>query len=171
MDRCRIPRGTGRESLSLLLIPRVRYVLGAILGVVFVYASLDKIAHPEAFAKIVYHYQMIGPSKAIPPALPNVFAVALPWIELVAGVLLLFGIWRREAAALVALLLAMFLVAVGSALARGIDVANCGCFTVTSEGRRLGASLLVADSLMLVAALGLAFTREPSTTPATSAPR
>jgi len=42
---------------------------------------------------------------------------------LVAGLLLLAGAWRREAALVIALLLVVFIVAAGSVLARGIDIA------------------------------------------------
>ena len=131
--------------------------MAAALGAVFVYASLDKIWKPAEFARIVYHYQLIGPSPTVPPIVPNVFAVALPWIELVAGLCLIFNVWRREAAAAIAALLVLFLFAVGYALRRGIDIANCGCFTVSESGRQLGASLLVGDAIMLVAALFLFF--------------
>jgi putative oxidoreductase len=131
--------------------------VGAVLGAVFIYASLDKIWKPAEFARIVYHYQLIGPSPTLSPIVPNAFAVVLPWIELVAGLSLVLNIWRREAAAVVAALLVLFLFAVGYALHRGIDIANCGCFTVGESGRQLGASLFVGDAIMLVAALFLVF--------------
>lgn len=141
--------------------------MGAVLGAVFVYASLDKIWKPAEFARIVYHYQLIGPSPTLSPIVPNAFAVVLPWIELVAGLCLILNIWRREAAAVVAALLVLFLLAVGYALLGGIDIANCGCFTVSEGGRQLGASLLVGDAIMLVAALFLVFHgRDSRPTPA-----
>ncbi len=120
------------------------------------YASLDKIWNPAEFARIVYHYQLIGPSPALAPILPNLFAVVLPWIELIAGVCLIVGIWRREAAAVLAVLLVLFLAAVGHALYYGIDVGNCGCFTVSKEGRQFGTSLLITDVIMLALATYLA---------------
>ncbi len=138
--------------MRALAHPLLHRVLGLALGAIFLYASLDKIAHPADFARIVYHYQVIGPSQHIPPFVPNVFAVVLPWVEAVAGLLLIAGVWRREAALTVALLLVLFLGGVGAALARGLDVKTCGCFTVTDEGRHAGLLLLLEDSLMLVAA-------------------
>jgi uncharacterized membrane protein YkgB len=87
----------------------------------------------------------------------NLVAVTLPWIEVVAGLLLVIGIWRREAAAVTAVLLTVFLLAVGSAMLRGIDIENCGCFSVSGAGRRAGAWLLVGDAGLLAAALVLAF--------------
>ena len=67
--------------MKVLSHPLLHRVLGIALGAVFLYASLDKIAQPAKFARIVYHYQVIGPSQNVPPLVPNVFAVVLPWVE------------------------------------------------------------------------------------------
>jgi len=109
---------------GLLRSPRLHLLLRLGLGAFFVYASLDKIWSPAAFARIVYQWQVVGPVPS------NVVAATLPWIELLAGLLLVAGAWKREAALVVALLLVMFLLAAASVLARGIDVENCGCFSV-----------------------------------------
>jgi uncharacterized membrane protein YphA (DoxX/SURF4 family) len=133
----------------------LHWLIGVVLGAVFIYASLDKIRHPGDFARIVYHYQVIGPSQRIPPVVPNLFAVTLPWVEAVAGLALLTGLWRREAAAVAAVMLLVFMAAVGSALQRGIDIEKCGCFSVSEEGRRAGVLLFVEDAAMLAGALVL----------------
>jgi putative oxidoreductase len=104
--------------------PRVQLALRLVLGGFFVYASLDKIASPAAFAKIVYQWQVTGPVAS------NLVAVTLPWIELVAGLLLVAGAWRHEAAAVIGALLVVFLLAAASVMARGIDVENCGCVSL-----------------------------------------
>jgi uncharacterized membrane protein YphA (DoxX/SURF4 family) len=137
--------------------------LGLVLGAVFVYASLDKIAKPLDFARILYHYQVIGPSAAVPPLVPNLVAVTLPWVELVAGLLLIVGVLRREAAAVAGVLLVVFLATVGSALYRGINIENCGCFTLSGEGRRAGLLLIVSD-LALLAGAAFLFRPRPLTT-------
>ena len=82
----------------------------------------------------------------------NALAVVLPWVELVTGVLLITGLWRREAAALAGGMLVMFLVAVSYVLWQGIDVANCGCFSVGGEGRSAGWTLIAGDLALLAAA-------------------
>jgi uncharacterized membrane protein YphA (DoxX/SURF4 family) len=109
---------------GLLRSPRLHLALRLVLGAFFVYASLDKIWDPAAFAKIVYQWQVVGPVPS------NLVAVTLPWVELVAGLLLIAGAWRREAALVVALMLVVFIVSAGSVMARGIDVENCGCVSV-----------------------------------------
>jgi uncharacterized membrane protein YphA (DoxX/SURF4 family) len=135
--------------------PAIQWLLGAALGAVFIYASWDKIAQPREFARIVYHYQLVGPSRVLGYLPANLLAVTLPWVELVTGALLMVGLWRREAAAAAALMLVAFIVAVSWALANGIDIANCGCFTVAggTEGRALGWKILLGDTALLAVAV------------------
>ena len=146
---------------ALLRSPRLHLLLRLLLGGYFVYASLDKIADPAAFAKIVYQWQVSGPVPS------NLVAVTLPWVEILAGLLLIAGVWRREAALVIALLLVVFLAAAGSVLARGIDVVNCGCTSLAKHdvaaawpppwARGVGWFLLTRNSLLLGVALLLAF--------------
>jgi uncharacterized membrane protein YphA (DoxX/SURF4 family) len=138
--------------------PAFHWALAVGLGAIFVYASLDKIAHPADFARIIYHYQILGPNQWLGPLPANLLAVTLPWVEVLAGLLLISGAWRREAAAVVSGLLVMFIVAVGWALFQGIDIENCGCFSVSGEGRGAGIKLLLGDLGMLVASLFVART-------------
>jgi uncharacterized membrane protein YphA (DoxX/SURF4 family) len=144
---------------AFLRHPRLHLVLRLLLGGFFAYASLDKIANPAAFARIVYQWQIAGPVAS------NLAAVTLPWVELVAGVLLIAGAWKREAALVIALLLVVFLGAAGSVLARGIDVLNCGCTSVARTEapsswppawtRGVGWFLLTRNLLLLGGALVL----------------
>ena len=142
--------------MTWLRHPGVLRVAAIVLGAVFVYASLDKIAQPGAFARIVYHYQVIGPSAQLGYVPANLLAVVLPWTEMVVGVLLIAGVWRREAAAVAAMMLVTFIGAVGWALYRGIDIQNCGCFTVDGAGRQAGLWLLFGDAALLAVAVFLA---------------
>lgn len=142
--------------MSWLRHPTFHRAAAIALGAVFLYASLDKIAQPRDFARIVYHYQVIGPNAALGYLPANLLAVALPWTEALAGVLLIAGVWRREAAAVAGAMLVTFLVAVGWALVQGIDIQNCGCFTVDGAGRQAGLWLLVGDAALLAVAVFLA---------------
>ena len=146
---------------ALLAHPRLLLALRVLLGGFFVYASLDKIASPAAFAKIVYQWQVLGPVPS------NLVAVTLPWIELAAGLLLVAGVWRRESALVIALLLVAFVVAAASVMARGIDVENCGCVSVAEAAspsgwppawtKGVGWFLVTRNVLMLGAALVVVF--------------
>ena len=145
---------------ALLANRRIELVLRLLLGGFFVYASLDKIASPAAFAKVVYQWQVAGPVPS------NLVAVTLPWIELVAGVLLIVGAFRREAALVIALLLVVFIVAAASVMARGIDVLNCGCVSLAKASataaawppawmKGVGWFLVARNLLLLTAAMAL----------------
>ncbi|MBI4862785.1 MAG: DoxX family membrane protein [Candidatus Riflebacteria bacterium] len=148
--------------MTVLRSPVLARFLGVVLGVIFIYASVDKIAHPAEFARIVYRYQMVGPNQQMGPTAANVLAVTLPWIEIVTGLLLVCGVWRREASLMVVAMTLSFMVAVSSALYRGIDLENCGCFTVTGSGRSLGIKLLIGDLVIVAAALVVALARQDS---------
>jgi len=151
--------------------PRVELVLRLLLGAFFVYASLDKIWSPAAFAKIVYQWQVVGPVPS------NLVAVTLPWIELLAGLLILVGAWRRESALVTALLLVVFLVAAAAVMARGIDVENCGCVSVAKAEtasswlpawtKGVGWFLVSRNLVLLGVALAIAFAppERPNATP------
>jgi uncharacterized membrane protein YphA (DoxX/SURF4 family) len=147
--------------------PALHWLLALVVGGVFIYASHAKIEDPRAFAKVVYHYQVIGPSAAIGFVPANLAAVALPWLELVVGILMVVNAWRREASAIAAVLLFVFIAAVGSTMARGIDIQNCGCFALDESGRAAGWKLIFGDLLLLAAAVIVAFvpTRAAETAP------
>ena len=139
---------------ALLRHPVLHWVLALAVGGVFLYACWDKILEPRKFAAIVYQYQVIGPSARAGFLPANLLAVTLPWVELVTGLLLVTGLWRREAAAVAGGMLVMFLAAIGIATAQGVDVANCGCFSVGEHGRTPGWMLVLQD-LALLAACGV----------------
>jgi uncharacterized membrane protein YphA (DoxX/SURF4 family) len=124
-----------------------------ILGAIFVYASVDKILHPESFAKAVYNYQIL------PHTLINATAVVLPWLELILGVFLITGLFREGSVALVTLLLLVFLGAMAFNLARGLDI-DCGCFGSSGPGTagvHMGWYVL-RDALFLLPAFYLFYT-------------
>lgn len=116
-----------------------------VVGGVFIWASLDKLAHPEAFARAINNYRLV------PYALLHPLALLMPAVEITAGLALVVGWWRRGAALLCGLMLVVFLAAIGSALARGLDI-SCGCFH-TDGGHAVGVSLLWRDALLLLACL------------------
>jgi uncharacterized membrane protein YphA (DoxX/SURF4 family) len=110
-----------RDRGKLLLLG-----MRVLLGGIFVYASVDKILHPAAFAKIVYNYQIL------PGQLINITAIVLPWLELLLGVCLICAIWLPGSLFLGNLLLITFFSALLFNVARGLDI-NCGCFSTSAQ--------------------------------------
>src|SRR3972149_3705463 len=117
-----------------------------VLGVVFVYASIDKIQHPAAFAKQVYNYQMLSVTAS------NLFAVTLPWMELFAGLALIVGVFKGESSLLLSTLLVIFVAAISVNLYRGVNL-DCGCFSTAEGGPGIGVLTLAPDVGRLAAGL------------------
>jgi len=105
------------------------WVLGLrlLLGGIFLYASWDKILHPEPFAEAIYNYQIL------PDFLINFSALVLPWLELFLGLCIISGIWLPGAVFLTNLLMVIFFGALIFNLARGLNV-QCGCFGTGGGG-------------------------------------
>jgi putative oxidoreductase len=117
------------------------------LGGVFLAACWHKILDPGAFALDVATYQFL------PLPLINLFALVLPWVELVAGVLLVVGLRVRAAALLIALMMVAFLIALGHALHLGLDM-SCGCFASSgAEADPISWKTVLRDAGWLVLAL------------------
>jgi uncharacterized membrane protein YphA (DoxX/SURF4 family) len=133
-----------RQKISLSLYHGTRIVL----GIVFIYASYDKILHPSAFAKIIYNYRIL------PDELINLSAIFLPWLELVIGSLLIIGVWLPGSVFIGNILLIIFFCALMYNKARGLDI-SCGCFS-TGEGEAPESNLyLLHDFSFIVIAVYL----------------
>jgi len=101
---------------------RVSYHLcRLLLGGVFVWAGAVKALDVPAFAGQVAAYQLLS------YAWNYVVAATLPYVELLAGVLLLVNCRVKPAALLLLLLNALFIGVLVSVVARGLDI-DCGCF-------------------------------------------
>ena len=102
------------------------FLIKLILGITFVYASWHKIADPAGFAKILYGYA-IFPGFSI-----NILAIIIPFMELIAGFSLVFGLFPRSALLIINALLLGFILSIGFNLLRGHTFA-CGCFSSSSQ--------------------------------------
>jgi putative oxidoreductase len=121
-----------------------RFLLLAVrlaLGFLFVFAGVEKIVQPEDFAQAITNYHLL------PIITVNVFAILVPWIELVAGIFLMLGLFTRGSSLLLVFLLFLFTVAAAISIARGLDI-SCGCFG-TASARKVGWGTLGEDFIML----------------------
>ena len=120
-----------------------------ILGIVLIYASIDKIVHPAEFAKAIGNYNVL------PFGLENLLGIVLPVLELLVGTSLVLGIMLDGAAIITAGMMVVFIIALSQALFRGIDI-NCGCFKVIVEnggGHQVGFRRIIEDFIYLGMAL------------------
>jgi len=135
-----------RSVLGLYVNPSASVIFRWAVGLIFIYASMDKLLHPSAFAVAVYNY------KILPGSLINLVAITLPWLELVCGILLIVGLFPRAAALILSVLLVVFFWALFISLYRGIDI-SCGCFTVSTTAEKINISYIARDLLVLAMSL------------------
>ena len=102
-------------------------LLRLVIGGLFIYAGFVKIIQPDKFAEQIMNYEMV------PWPLVNFFAVWLLCFEILIGVLIIGGMWLRVCSMLLSGLVILFIIAIFSALARGISL-HCGCFSLSSTG-------------------------------------
>lgn len=150
--RTKAPTNTSIERFRTVL-PWLALITRIGLAGMFLVSGWNKITDLDQTVRSVRSYEIL-PEFVIHP-----FAYGLPLLELVVAAVLFLGIGTRIGALITAALMVMFMIAVGSAWARGLDI-NCGCF-----GGAGGhdpdpvpgyISVLVRDVLLLVVSLGLA---------------
>jgi len=156
MKRPLLPAGlTALDAATVL----ARWLLGGL----FIYMGCRKALHPALFLDLLREYQMVQS----PPAL-NSIAIALPWVEIFCGLLLLAGIAVRGTALLLAGMLAVFTAvvlhrALGVQAVQAIPFCavkfNCGCgggpeFICAKLPENIGMFLL---AVWLLAGRGRAF--------------
>lgn len=152
------------------MMRRINLLLRLLLGGVFLLSGVVKIwnvqikkTHEERAVAITLHVSQ-SPDLSrfaedvlnyrVPPrSLNNLVAITLPWIELLAGGLLMLGIWIRPSALVIGCMVVVFLFAIGQGVVRGLNI-ECGCFG-TIEGRKVGLVALAEDAVMLAAAAWL----------------
>jgi uncharacterized membrane protein YphA (DoxX/SURF4 family) len=92
-----------------------------VLAVVFAVAGWSKVTDLAASGRAVNAYRLM------PFEAAKVVGAALPFIELALALLLLVGLATRFAAAVAAVLLAVYIAGIASVWARGLSI-DCGCF-------------------------------------------
>jgi uncharacterized membrane protein YphA (DoxX/SURF4 family) len=112
------------------------------LGGLFVYAGVLKADDVTAFAGSIAAYEIL-------PYFGNyLVAATLPYIEVIAGLLLLINRRVRPAALLLAGLTLVFMAVLLSVMARGLEI-DCGCFGAVGQTSPEAALLRDAGILVL----------------------
>jgi uncharacterized membrane protein YphA (DoxX/SURF4 family) len=126
---------------NLLRNKYLLFLFRVIVGFIFLYAGILKISDPSGFSDAINNYDLL------PLSLVNFFAITLPWIEVVAGLFLLFGVSVKENSFIISVLLIVFILAIVISLSRGLNI-ECGCFG-TSSGSKVGIIKLVENIVLL----------------------
>lgn len=136
-----------------------------VLGGLFLYAGWLKLGissfdgilptiDPSRFAFSIKGFDIpgVGSNEAI----IGFMAYSIPWVEMLAGLLLIVGLWTRAAALTLTLVLAGFTAGIISVLTRGMIV-NCPCFGQTKFlcPETIGNCHLLRNSGLMLAALAI----------------
>ena len=114
--------------------------LAWLFGGVFVFAGWAKALDPGLFLVSIRGFQLL------PDPYAAWLALSLPWLEIFAGLAVITGWLRRGGLLLLNACILVFVIALGIAWARGINV-ECGCFGSTVK-TSLGSELLLDGSLL-----------------------
>jgi uncharacterized membrane protein YphA (DoxX/SURF4 family) len=101
-------------------------ILRLFAGGVFLVAGVLKVLDPAHFAAGIDHFRLLPYYAAAP------LALYLPWLEIICGLAVFVGAWRRSALVLLFALNVIFIAAITSAWRRGLDI-RCGCFGAASK--------------------------------------
>ncbi|MDX9702996.1 MAG: MauE/DoxX family redox-associated membrane protein [Candidatus Auribacterota bacterium] len=102
------------------------WIMRVFLGGLFIFSGMHKLFDPLGFAKIIFNYQLT------PHILINFAAVVMPFVELLCGLMLIFGVFRISALVTLEALLVFFTILIGINILRGLDF-TCGCFSNSTE--------------------------------------
>jgi uncharacterized membrane protein YphA (DoxX/SURF4 family) len=100
-------------------------ILRLLLGGFFVAAGLSKVGSPLGTLAAVYSYQIV-----VPDLMAEMIASALPWMEILVGLAVIFGLWLPVALGWLAALLCAFTALTAQAWWRELDI-DCGCLDLS----------------------------------------
>lgn len=107
---------------NILDNPYLNLVSRILIGLLFIFAAVPKIADPALFAKEIGNYGII------PFFFLNIMSLTLPWVELICGIFLMSGLRLKTSSAISIFLYTIFTLAVAIALIKGLSI-KCGCHT------------------------------------------
>jgi uncharacterized membrane protein YphA (DoxX/SURF4 family) len=113
-----------------------------VLGLVFIYAAVGKIAEPETFAQAIENYQLIGADFS------HYVALVLPWLEMYSGIFLMVGFKVRSNAVIVSGMTFVFIIALIYALYMNLDI-DCGCFDRSGLSQKVTWLKIIEDLVLL----------------------
>lgn len=116
----------------------------------FIFFGISKITEPASFANEIGNYNLM------PEFIIQLMALVLPWLEIVVGFLILFGIKLKENGIIATILLLSFTLAVAIAFASGLDI-SCGCSS-SGGGQKVGWLKILENSGLILLTLLLSLT-------------
>lgn len=129
-------------------LPVAGLIVRLVAAGIWIVAGAAKITDLESFHAKVDQY------KLLPHALEAPFAYTLPFVEVLVGLYLAVGLLTRVAAIAGCVLMALFVIALTQAWARGLSL-DCGCFgTLVQE--KVGLVAILRDVALGLPSLAIA---------------
>jgi uncharacterized membrane protein YphA (DoxX/SURF4 family) len=125
--------GAGRLAVA------ARVLVG---GILLASGLLKAMVPAEEFALALENYQLLPVTVLLP------LARVLPWVEIFVGAFLWAGFSLRASALAAVFLHAVFFAVTLSAVARGLDVPDCGCFGSRGPHMR-PAQVMILDAVLV----------------------
>lgn len=136
----------------------LRRLLALVFGGVFVYAGVLKLRDPGLFLIDIRSFDML------PDPYAAWLALVLPWIEILSGLAVITGFFRKGGLLLLNLALVAFFIAIGIAKSRGLSI-QCGCFGGHDSASNY-LELFVRDGVLLLMGLILLWLNRTKQNPA-----
>ena len=93
------------------------------VGMVLLVSGFEKVISPsQNFLYVIQAYQLL------PAWAEHLTSVIMPWIEFIAGLFMVLGLWTGRVLRWSLVLFAVFIIVVGQALLRALPLDHCGCF-------------------------------------------
>jgi hypothetical protein len=124
-----------------------------ILAGFFIVAGALKIWDPKSLTAAIETYQVL------PYSLSLLLALFMPWLELLAGLGVLFKKLYSGSLLLLSLLLILFVLALAQGWFRGLDV-TCGCFGSAAHDNQTNYAWLILRDLVLLLVAGTLWLRQ-----------
>ena len=134
-----------KYRIYLLFLARV------FLGTMWVLAGIEKIADPAQFSRDISNYHLL------PFGLENTVAIVLPWLELLIGLSLIFGLYINSASFISGALMVVFILFISQAMVRGFNI-ECGCGL--KEGQMVGWEKIFENILFLLGSFFILIRKE-----------
>jgi len=125
------------------------------LGGAFCFAAFKKLGDLQSFAEAIKGFKVVPIETHEHLIIMGAFT--MPWIEMIAGVLLILGLWTRAASATISVMLIVFIAALLHVIFDDSISANCSCFGDMKLvcGSDVGWCQVIRDLVMLLPAIYL----------------
>lgn len=141
-----------KRPLSPRLLTALDWVCRLVIAAVFLLAGVPKLLDQLAFAKAIANYRVVMPIIGQDYIYP--VSIVLPALEIIAAVALFVPRWRKTASVICGGMLIMFIVLIGQAVLRGLNI-DCGCFGTGGVSKTLASKVGIEKILEDVLWLGM----------------